>query len=104
MSLGLENVSGFSAVMQFNEGRPRSAAPTVVARNAEFSYEATNGATFVGIAQEYCTVVLTLSLTPVPTRNRRVYGRSLSARPMHVNQATRNKTAQSLQVDNHPQV
>jgi hypothetical protein len=37
------------------------------------SSEATNGATFVGIAQEYCTVVLTLSLTPVPTRDRRVY-------------------------------
>jgi hypothetical protein len=45
------------------------------APGAEFSYEATNGATFVGIAQEYCTVVLTLSLTPVPTRNRRVYVR-----------------------------
>jgi hypothetical protein len=58
-----------------NEGRPRSAASTVAARNAQFSYEATNGATFVGIAQEYCTVVLTLSLTPVPTRNRRVYVR-----------------------------
>jgi hypothetical protein len=54
---------------------PRSPASTVAARNAQFSYEATNGATFVGIAQEYCTVVLTLSLTPVPTRNRRVYVR-----------------------------
>ena len=34
---------------------------------------ATNGATSEGIAKCHCAVYLTLSLTPVPTRDRRVY-------------------------------
>ena len=40
----------------------------------------------------HCAVVLTLSLTPVPTRNCRVYARSLSTHHYIVNHFTRNKT------------
>jgi hypothetical protein len=50
-------------------------------RRTSNSPQKTNSAMRLGITQEHCTVVLTLSPTPVPARNRRVYALQSKCEP-----------------------